>query len=139
MRKDIPGLAERVAAAQKELEELKNAQPMAGDSFLFYRGVTADTWDLDFSGITGTTWRRIYKVTLDVADPTRGFANLFYKEEVPDNLFTSVEPVYDDPYSYWVLIYHVDYTAAAGQARMKFYMFAPQEGTISLTLIESTP
>lgn len=138
-RKGIPTLEERVAAAQKELEKLKTVQPMAGDSFLFYRGISADQWDLDFSGITGTTWKRIYKVTMDVDDPTRGFANMFYDAETPDNIFMIVEPVYDDPYSYWVLIYHVDYTAAAGQARAKFYLFAPQRGTISLTLVESTP
>lgn len=137
--RDIPTLEERVATAKKELEQLKTAQPMAGDSFLFYRGITNDTWDLQFTGITGTTWKRIYKVTLDVADPTRGFANLFYDMETPDNLFMSIEPVYDDPYSYWVLVYHVDYTAAAGQAYVKFYLFAPQRGTISITLIESTP
>lgn len=124
----------------RELAELKkNPQAMAGDSFMFYRGQSSDMWDLEFTGITGTTWRRIYKLTLDVEDPSRGFANLFYNMDTPDNLFMSIEPVHDDPYSYWVLVYHVDYTAAAGQGRVKFYMFAPQRGTIALELIESTP
>lgn len=138
-RQDIPTLEQRVAQARRELEQLKTAQPMAGDSFLFYRGISNNTWDLNFSGITSTTWRRIYKVTMNVDDPSRGFVNMFYDSDIQENLFLSIEPVADDPYSYWVLAYHVDYTAAAGQARVKFYMFAPQRGTISVTLIESQP
>lgn len=140
-REDIPTLAKRVAAAKRELEALKKVpQPMAGDSFLFYRGISEDAWDLQFSGITGTTWERLYKLTMNVEDPSRGFANIFYDYDYDysEILSYGIDPVRDDPYSYWVRLYHPSWTAAAGKLRVKFYLFAPQRGTIELTLISST-
>lgn len=141
-RQDIPLLQERVAKAKKELEALKRVpQPISGDSWLFYRGETEDDWDLDFDGITGTTWERLYKLTMNVDDPSRGFATMFYNSDdnYTVNMSGSIEPVYDDPYSHWVKVKHADYTSAAGRLRIKFYLFATQKGTISLDLISSTP
>ena len=66
---------------------------------------------------------------------------MFYKVDYDTaiNMGMTIEPVYNDPYSHWVRVRHATWTADAGTLQVKFYLFAPQRGTLSLELISSTP
>lgn len=132
-RQDIPSLQQRVRDALNQLQDLKNAQPLTGDSWIFYRNNSPNTWDLDVSG-TGQFYNQLFKMTVNVADTQRGFANMFYYMDYDylQNMSMNIQPAVDEPYSFWVRLSHATYTADPGRLRVKFYLFSPQEGTLSI-------
>lgn len=137
-RQDLLSLQERVRRAIATLAELKrHPQPMAGDSWVFYRR-TPDTWDIEAHGITNPAFKKVYKVTYVVDRPESGFAQFFVDVEwdtPAQDMSYSYEPVGDDPYSYWVRIKHADYNSTPAGIMMRFNIFAPQTGTITVTEI----
>lgn len=132
-RQDIATLQQRVGAALKELEQLKNAQPLTGDSWIMYRNNTENTWDIDVSGTT-QYYNQLFKMTIPVEDPQRGFANIFYNQDYDynQNMSMNVWPVWNEPYNFWIRLNHATYTADPGRLRAKFYVFSLQEGTLSI-------
>lgn len=139
-RKDILSLQERVKTAIETLASLKlTPQPMAGDSWVFYRRLIAPAWDFEVHSVTGTTYSKLFKVEYAVGRPETGFALAFVEAtyDDPDNPNMSYHwaPVKDDPYSWWLIVKHVTYTADAGGIALRFNIFAPQSGTITVTEI----
>lgn len=139
-REDILSLQERVANAISTLAELKKTpQAMSGDSWVFYRRLLPDgDWDIEVHGITSPSYKKTYKVTFEVARPESGFAQFFldveWDTEAQDMSYI-YEPVGDDPYSYWVRISHADYNSTPAGIMLRFNIFAPQSGTITVTEI----
>lgn len=134
MRQDIPTLQKRVQDAAAQLEQLKNVQPLSGDSWIFYRHISANEWDIHLTN-TAANYNQLFKLTVNVADPTRGFANMFYKvdHDYTQHMRYDGFPAVDEPYSYWLRISHATYTTDPGRIRVKFYLFSPQEGTFTIT------
>ena len=63
-RQDLLSLQERVKQAMKTLAEMKRTpQPMAGDSWVYYRRMIAPAYDLELHGITSPSFVKLYKVT----------------------------------------------------------------------------
>lgn len=138
IREDIRSLQSRVQAAIATLAELKkNPQPMSGDSWVFYRRLIAPAWDVEVHGITSTSYVKLYKLTYEVEHPETGFMLWFTDVEFDDpnnqNMSYNTAPVRDDPYSIWLRINHVTYTSDPGGIMVRFNIFAPQSGTISVT------
>lgn len=133
-RKDIETLQSRVYAAIRTLEELKKTpQAVAGDSWVFYRHDAAPAWDFEVHGITDPAYAKLYKVTYQVPDPTRGFINMFSFHEfdtIAQDMSYATEPVGDDPYSFWLKIRHVDYNSDPAGISMRFLIFSPQRGNL---------
>lgn len=139
-RDDLLSLQERVRRAIATLAELKKTpQAMAGDSWVFYRRLLpANQWDIEAHGITSPSYEKLYKVTYEVERPDSGFAQFFLDVEwdtPAQDMSYHYEPVGDDPYSYWVKIMHVAYNSTAGGIMLRFNIFAPQSGTITVTEI----
>lgn len=137
-RQDIQTLQERVRTAIKTLAELKrNVQAMGGDSWQFYRRLIKPAWDFEVHGITSTSYYKRYKVTYNVERPDTGFALFFMDYEFDDNVAQNMSfnsaAVKGDPYSIWLVIKHVTYTSDPGGISVRFNVFAPQRGTITLT------
>lgn len=134
-RQDIESLQQRVYEAIRILNELKiTAQPVAGDSWVFYRHDATPEWDYEVHGITDPTYKKVYKVTYEVPDPSRGFINMFffYEFDTPaQNIFFNTEPVGDDPYSFWLTVGHVDYNSDPAGLKMRFLIFSPQKGNLT--------
>lgn len=133
-RKDIATLEERVAAAIRTLEELKKTpQPVAGDGWVFYRHDAAPAWDYEVHGVTSPSYAKLYKVTYEVPDPSRGFINMFFFYEfdtVAQDISFNTQPVGDDPYSFWLKIRHVDYNSDPAGIKMRFLIFSTQKGNL---------
>lgn len=139
-RKDIEDLQTRVANAIASLNELKRTpQAMAGDSWVFYRRLIAPAWDFEVHGVTGTTYNKLFKVTYNVDRPQTGFALAFVDVDWDDpiaQLFTyNWAPVKEDPYSWWLNVRHATYDGSAAGIMVRFNVFAPQRGTITVTEI----
>lgn len=139
-REDILSLQQRVRSAIATLAELKRTpQPMSGDSWVFYRRLIAPAWDFEVHGVTGTTYDKLFKVTYNVDRPDTGFALAFLEVEWDDpdnqNMNYNWSPVKGDPYSWWLKVTHVTYTADAGGIMLRFNIFSPQSGTITVTEI----
>lgn len=136
-RQDIESMQQRVREAMRTLEELKTtAQPVAGDSWVFYRHDARPGWDYEVHGITDPTYKKIYKVTYEVPDPSRGFINMFYFYEFDteaQDISFNTSPVGDDPYSFWLMIRHVDYNSDPAGLKMRFLIFSPQKGNLVFT------
>lgn len=133
-RQDIETLQQRVREAMRTLEELKKTpQAVAGDSWVFYRHDAAPGWDFEVHGITDPSYKKRYKVTYEVPDPSRGFINWFYfyefDTEMQDISFYT-NPVADDPYSFWLTVSHVDYNSSPAGIKMRFLIFSPQKGNL---------
>ena len=133
-RQDIETLQQRVREAMRTLEELKKTpQAVAGDSWVFYRHDAAPEWDFEVHNVTDPSYKKTYKVTYEVPDPSRGFINWFYfyefDTEMQDISFHT-DPVADDPYSFWLTIKHVDYNSDPAGIKMRFLIFSPQKGNL---------
>lgn len=132
IRKDLLTLAERVKQAQKELDDLKNKQPIRGDSWVVHRSQTDDTWDLQVDNVA-SNYSQLFKVTLDVEDPSNGFMIQVNEwDELNGITFVSF-PDYDDPFSHYFLVYSAFGWSATNHLYMKFYCFSPQSGIITVT------
>lgn len=133
-RQDIETLQSRVYEAMRTLEELKKTpQSVAGDSWVFYRHDVEPDWDYEVHGVTDPAYAKLYKLTYNVPDPTRGFINLFYFYEFDtpaQDISFNIEPVGNDPYSYWLKIKHVDYNSNPAGISMRFLIFSPQKGNL---------
>lgn len=133
-RQDIETMQQRVYEAIRTLEELKKTpQAVAGDSWVFYRHDARPSWDFEVHGITDPTYRKLYKVTYDVPDRTRGFMNMFffYEFDTPSqDISFETEPVGDDPYSFWMMVNHVDYNSSPAGFKARFLIFSPQKGNL---------
>lgn len=134
MRQDIESLQQRVYDAKRTLEELKKTpQAVAGDGWVFYRHDVRPGWDYEVHGVTDPNFVELYKVTYDVPDPSRGFINMFsfyeFDTESQDISF-NLQPVGDDPYSYWIKIRHVDYNSNPAGIKIRFLIFSPQKGNL---------
>lgn len=133
-RQDIETLQQRVSQAMRDLEELKKTpQAVAGDSWVFYRHDARPAWDYEVHGVTDPTYRKLYKVTYQVPDPSRGFINMFYFYEFDtpsQDISFNTEPVGDDPYSFWLMINHVNYNSNPAGIKMRFLIFSPQKGNL---------
>ena len=137
-RQDLLTLQQRVKNAIATLADLKRTpQPMSGDSWVMYRRLIAPAFDYEIHGITSTTFVKLYKVTYNVDRPLNGFM-LYYYDVVFDDpvgqyMSYNIAPVRDDPYSLWMRITHVNYSSAPGGINIRFNIFSPQKGTISIT------
>lgn len=139
-RQDLLSLQERVKNAIKTLAELKRSpQPMAGDSWVYYRRLIAPAYDYEVHGITSTSYSKLYRVKYNVARPTTGFALMFpdivFDDPIGQYMSYNIAPVRDDPYSWWLKVKHADYSSAPGGINIRFNIFSPQVGTISVTEI----
>lgn len=138
-RQDLLTLQQRVKAAIATLAEMKRTpQPMAGDSWVYYRRMIAPAWDHEAHGITSSSYSKLYKVTYEVARPETGFALPFveYEFDTPaQNMSYNWAPVRDDPYSWWLRVKHVSYNSDSAGISIRFNIFAPQAGTITVTEI----
>lgn len=139
-RQDLLSLQERVKNAMATLAEMKRTpQPMAGDSWVYYRRMIAPAWDFEVHGVTGTTYSKLFKVTYVVARPETGFALPFVEVDWDDPMFQGMSyswaPVRDDPYSWWMTVKHATYDGSAAGIMIRFNIFAPQTGTITVTEI----
>lgn len=138
-RQDLLSLQERVRNAMRALAELKRTpQPMAGDSWIYYRRMIAPAWDHEAHGITSPSYEKLYKVTYEVARPDTGFALPFVEVEwdtPAQNMSYNWSPVRDDPYSWWLRVNHVSYNSDSAGINIRFNIFSPQTGTISVTEI----
>jgi hypothetical protein len=138
-REDILSLQERVARAIATLAEMKKTpQAMAGDSWVYYRRMIAPDWDHEAHGITSPSYSKLYKVTYEVAHPETGFALPFVEVEwdtPAQNMSYNWAPVRDDPYSWWLQVKHVNYNSDSAGINIRFNIFSPQSGTITVTEI----
>lgn len=138
-RQDILGLQDRLKQAKKTLADLKRApQPMAGDSWIYYRRMIAPDWDHEVHGITSSSYEKLYKVTYNVDRPDTGFALPFVEvawDTPAQNMSYNWAPVRDDPYSWWLRVKHVSYNSDSAGISIRFNIFAPQTGTITVTEI----
>lgn len=138
-REDLLSLQDRVRRAIATLAELKRTpQAMSGDSWIYYRRLIAPAWDFEAHGITDPSYVRLYKVTYEVARPDTGFALAFVDVEwdtPAQDMSYNWSPVRDDPYSWWLRITHADYNSTPAGIMVRFNIFSPQSGTISVTLI----
>lgn len=137
-REDIQSLQDRVRRAIATLAELKKTpQPMSGDSWVFYRRLIKPAWDFEVHGVTGTTYNKLFKVTYNVERPETGFMLWFmdvqFDSDIAQNMSYNTAPVKDDPYSVWLNIKHVTYTGDPGGIAVRFNIFSPQRGTITVT------
>ena len=136
-RNDIETLQDRVYAAKRVLEEMKTTpQPIAGDSWVFYRHDARPNWDYEILNITDPTWKKLYKITYQVPDPSRGFMNIFFETGFQfdyQGMSYDLEPVGDDPFSWWLKVKHVDYNSDPAGIRLRFYTFATQKGELVIT------
>lgn len=133
-RQDIETLQGRVYEAMRTLEELKKTpQAVAGDSWVFYRHDIEPGWDYEVHGVTDPAYVKLYKVTYQVPDPANGFSNMFYFYEfdtLAQDISFNIEPVGDDPYSFWLKIRHVEYNSTAAGIKMRFLIFSTQKGNL---------
>lgn len=138
-RKDILGLQDRLKQAMKTLADMKSApQPMAGDSWIYYRRMIYPDWDYEVHGITNPSYNKLYKVTYNVERPNTGFALAFVEADwdtPTQDMSYNWSPVKGDPYSWWLKIKHVEYNSNAAGILVRFNIFSPQTGTISVTEI----
>lgn len=135
MRYDLATLQERVRQAMTDLRELKNRQPIAGDGWVVYRSITANQWDIDLTNVSGP-YDRLFKITYmpDDGDTDDGFAQFYYETDynIMNNLtFDSSYRDANDPYSYYIRISGPGGTPS--RLVMKFYVFSPKKGTLSIT------
>lgn len=138
VREDILSLQERVGRAIATLAELKKTpQAMAGDSWVYYRRLIAPDWDFEVHGVT--TYDKLFKVTYEVDRPDTGFMLWFMDYEFDDPIFQNISfntaPVKDDPYSVWLTIKHVTYNSDPAGISVRFNIFSPQSGIITVTEI----
>lgn len=133
-RQDIEGLQQRVYDAMRTLEELKKTpQAISGDSWVFYRHQRESGWDYEVHGVADRNWRKLYKVTYQVPDPSRGFINMFYFYEFDtpaQDISFKTEPVGDDPFSFWLSVAHANYNDDPAGIGMKFLIFSTQKGNL---------
>jgi hypothetical protein len=139
-REDILNLQQRVKNAMTTLSELKKTpQPMSGDSWVMYRRTIAPDWDFEVTGITDTSYDKLFKVTYNVGRPDTGFMLWFVDYEYDQDLYLvmvqSTAPVQGDPYSIWLRIRHVTYTSDPGGVKVRFNIFSPQKGILTITEI----
>jgi hypothetical protein len=138
-RQDLLNLQQRVKAAIATLAEMKRTpQPMAGDSWVYYRRMIAPAWDLELHGITSSSFVKVYKVTYGVARPYTGFALPFVEvdwDTPAQDMSYAWSPVRDDPYSWWLRVNHVTYNSTSAGIMIRFNIFAPQTGIITVTEI----
>lgn len=138
-REDLLSLQDRVANAIATLAELKKTpQPMSGDSWVMYRRLIAPAYDLAVHGITSSSYVALYKVTYVVDRPETGFALSFVDvvwDTPAQNMSYNISPVKGDPYSWWVRLNHVNYNSDSAGINLRFNIFSPQSGTITVTLI----
>lgn len=139
-REDILTLQQRVQRAIATLAELKKTpQPMSGDSWVMYRRLIKPTWDFEVHGVTGTTYSKLFKVTYNVDRPNTGFALAFIEVDWDDPVVQLMSynwcPVRDDPYSWWLTVKHATYSGSAAGIMLRFNIFSPQSGTITVTEI----
>jgi len=132
---DIATLQERVRQAMKDLRELKNAQPVAGDGWVVYRSITANQWDIDLTNVSAP-YDRLFKITHvpDDGDTSDGFAVFYYETDygAMNNLtFDSSFRDSRDPYSYYIRVYGAGGTPS--RFMMKFYVFSPKKGTLNIS------
>lgn len=135
MRQDLATLQQRVAQAMKDLRELKNAQPIAGDGWVVYRSITDDAWDINLSNVA-SGYDRLFKITHvpDDGDTDEGFAQFYYKTDydaMVNLTFSSSYRDSRDPYSYYMRIFGAG--GVGSSFRMKFYVFSPKKGTLQIT------
>jgi hypothetical protein len=135
-RQDLLSLQERVRAAIATLAELKKTpQAMAGDSWVYYRRMIAPAYDLELHGITSPSFAKLYKVTYIVDRPDTGFALPFVEvdwDTPAQNMSYNWSPVRNDPYSWWLRVTHASYNSDSAGINIRFNIFAPQRGTISV-------
>ena len=133
-RQDIETLQSRVYEAMRVLEELKKTpQAVSGDSWVFYRHDIDPAWDYEIHNVTTPSEEHLYKVTYQVPDPSRGFINMFYFYEfdtLAQDISFSTEPVYGDPYSFWLKVQHVAYNSSPAGLKIRFLIFSPQKGNL---------
>ena len=138
-REDILSLQQRVKRAIATLAELKRTpQPMSGDSWVYYRRMIAPDWDHQVHGITSPSYSKLYKVTYEVARPETGFALPFIEvafDTPTPNMSYIWSPVQGDPYSWWLKVTHVSSNSTAAGIMIRFNIFAPQTGIITVTEI----
>ena len=138
-REDLLSLQQRVQRAIATLAELKKTpQAMSGDSWVYYRRLITPAWDLEAHGITSSSYNKLFKVTYNVARPETGFALAFMEYEfdtLAQNMSANWSPVQGDPYSWWLNVRHVDYNSDSAGINIRFNVFSPQSGTISVTEI----
>ena len=59
-----------------------------------------------------------------------------YEFDTPaQNMSYNWAPVRDDPYSWWLRVKHVSYNSDSAGISIRFNIFAPQTGTITVTEI----
>lgn len=138
-RQDLLTLQQRLKAAIATLAEMKRTpQPMAGDSWIYYRRMIEPLWDVELHGITSPSYVKLYKVTYEVARPETGFALPFVEvdwDTEAQNMSYNWSPVRDDPYSWWLRVTHASYNSDSAGIMIRFNIFAPQTGTITVTEI----
>lgn len=127
----------RVKAAIVVLADMKRIpQPMAGDSWMYYRRMIAPAWDIELHGITSSSYVKLYKVTYEVYRPDTGFAIMYTSHEwdTPEqNMWFTQSTVRDDPYSWWLLVEHANYNSDSAGISIRFNVFSPQKGEVSVT------
>lgn len=137
-REDLLNMQERLRRVKAELAELKKTpQPMSGDSWVMYRRLIKPAWDYEVHGITSPSWSKLYKVTYNVDRPNTGFMLWFYDYQFDDPIAQGISynlaPVKGDPYSMWLQVKHVDYNSNPAGISLRFNIFSPQKGTITVT------
>lgn len=135
MREDVLELENKLRKYKEDLNELKVKQPSAGDGWIVYRSITANQWDIDLTNVAAS-YDRLYRITHvpDDGDQSDGFAIFYYQTDygMLNNLtFDSSYHDSRDPYSYYIRIYGAGGTPS--RFVMKFYVFSPKSGTLSIT------
>ena len=135
MRQDIESLQQRIAQAAKDLRELKNVQPTAGDGWVVYRSTTNSTWDIDLSNVAAS-YDQLFKITHlpDDGDITNGFAKIYGQFDYDTMVNLTYGSVYrdaDDPYSWYIRIYGAG--GSGSSFRAKFFVFSQKKGTLQIT------
>lgn len=104
-----------------------------------YRRLIKPAYDYEVHGITSTTWKKLYKVTYNVARPETGFmlnfTDVVFDDPIGQYMSYNTAPVKGDPYSLWLKVSHATYSSAPGGINIRFNIFSPQKGTISITEI----
>jgi hypothetical protein len=136
MRQDIASLQDRIKNAQAVLNNLKNAQPASGDSWVVYRSTTGvGVWDINLADVAGP-YDRLFKVTHvpEDGDSSNGFARFFGQFDYNTMVNLTYDATYKDaadPYSWYLRVYGAG--GVGSRFRAKFYVFSPKRGTLLVT------
>ncbi len=136
MRDD--GIPERLKRVEQDIFQMKMTQPLAGDAWKVYKGVSENEWDINIlAGETDATYRQIFKVRYNTADANseNAFAYITYRaseDSINGGLWYSTQPDANDPLSIFVLVKAGFGWSSSSVMKIKFYAFSPYRGAISV-------